>query len=136
MKQSVLVFSLIIFSVLVLFRLSKYTFMTGGPTAEIMIGMVALAFLIIGLFLSRSVNRPNQSIIHPISKIHWVDFGLTEREFEVLNLIHQGFTNKEIGDKLHLAESTIKTHVYNLYDKLEVRNRTKAIQKAQELGII
>ncbi|MBI9011765.1 MAG: hypothetical protein JEZ08_05985 [Clostridiales bacterium] len=61
---------------------------------------------------------------------------LTKREQEVLTLIAQGLTNREISERLFLALSTIKNYNQNLYEKLEVKNRTAAISRARELGLV
>ncbi len=62
--------------------------------------------------------------------------GLSEREREVLALMAEGLTNPEIAGQLHLSPHTIKEHTSSLYRKLEVRNRTEAVQKAQRLGLL
>ncbi|MGH2842758.1 MAG: response regulator transcription factor [Solirubrobacteraceae bacterium] len=62
--------------------------------------------------------------------------GLSEREREVLGLMAAGSTNPEIAAALHLSTHTIKEHTSSLYRKLEVRNRTEAVQKAQRLGLL
>jgi len=61
---------------------------------------------------------------------------LSEREIEVLRLIAQGLSNREIAETLVLAVSTIKTHVNNIYRKLDVNSRTQAVAKSQQLGLI
>jgi histidine kinase len=61
---------------------------------------------------------------------------LTERETEVLYYMAAGMTNKEIGEKLHISASTVKTHTLNLYGKLEVNSRIQAVTKAKELRLI
>jgi DNA-binding NarL/FixJ family response regulator len=61
---------------------------------------------------------------------------LTEREQEVLQALARGFSNREIADLLVITEGTVKNHVSNLIDKLGVRDRTQAILKGQELGLI
>ncbi len=61
---------------------------------------------------------------------------LTEREKEVLNALAQGLSNREIAEKLVITEGTVKNHVSSLIDKLGVRDRTQAILKGQELGLI
>jgi DNA-binding NarL/FixJ family response regulator len=63
-------------------------------------------------------------------------FGLSDREREVLGLMAAGSTNPEIAAALHLSPHTIKEHTSSLYRKLEVRNRTEAVQKAQRLGLL
>jgi DNA-binding NarL/FixJ family response regulator len=54
-------------------------------------------------------------------------YKLTQREKELIELIYSGKTNKEIAEMLFLAESTVKTHVYNIFRKMEVKNRIEVI---------
>lgn len=61
---------------------------------------------------------------------------LSERELEVLKMIDQGLTNQEIAARLVLAQSTVKTHINNIYGKLGVQTRTQAIKKSRELHIL
>lgn len=62
--------------------------------------------------------------------------GLTDREREVVKLAAQGHSNEEIGQQLGLALGTVKWHLHNIYEKLKVRNRTQAIRRARELGLL
>ncbi|HET7268048.1 MAG TPA: response regulator transcription factor [Oleiagrimonas sp.] len=61
---------------------------------------------------------------------------LTGRETEILRLLAGGYSNKEIANSLHVAEGTVKNHVSNILSKLGVRDRTRAVLKALELGIV
>ncbi|HSR31831.1 MAG TPA: response regulator transcription factor [Anaerolineae bacterium] len=61
---------------------------------------------------------------------------LSPRELEVLELIAQGFTNREIANRLVIATGTVKRHVNNIYGKLQVHHRAKAIARARELGLL
>jgi DNA-binding NarL/FixJ family response regulator len=61
---------------------------------------------------------------------------LTERETEILRLLSGGYSNKEIANSLGVAEGTVKNHVSNILSKLGVRDRTRAVLKAFELGIV
>ena len=74
---------------------------------------------------NRQLNA-NQALIEPLS----------ERELEVLQLVAEGLSNREIGERLFLALSTVKGHNRNIYDKLQVQRRTEAIARARELGIL
>ncbi len=61
---------------------------------------------------------------------------LSARELQVLQLIAQGLSNREIGERLFLALSTVKGHSRIIFDKLQVRNRTEAVARARELGLL
>ena len=61
---------------------------------------------------------------------------LSQRELEVLHLIAQGLSNREISERLFLALSTVKRHNGNIYGKLGVQRRTEAVAHARELGLL
>ena len=61
---------------------------------------------------------------------------LNDREQEILKLLAQGLTNREIAGRLHLAEGTVKNYVSNLLGKIDARDRTHAVIRAQELGLL
>jgi LuxR family maltose regulon positive regulatory protein len=61
---------------------------------------------------------------------------LTDRETEVLALVGAGFTNQEIADNLHITPGTVKRHLFNIFRKLDVKNRTQAVTSARGLGLL
>lgn len=61
---------------------------------------------------------------------------LSPRELEVLQLVAQGLSNREIGARIHLGEATVKTHLLHAFAKLEVSDRTRAVTRAMELGLL
>lgn len=146
MKQTIIGFGLLIFSLLVLFRLAGYTQFRLQYGMEIWIAVFSILFFIIGIFLSRKmfqkeiikekeviVEVPAGSEIDPkqLSKL-----GLSKREYEILQLITEGLSNQQIADKLFISENTIKKHISNLFLKLDVERRTEAIKKAKTLRVI
>lgn len=74
----------------------------------------------------RDSQSPNQLLIEPLS----------ERELDVLYLMADGHTNQAIANDLFIALSTVKKHINNIYGKLNVPNRTQAINRARDLGIL
>jgi LuxR family maltose regulon positive regulatory protein len=77
---------------------------------------------------------------HPIRLTSEIPQGLieplTDRELEVLEELAKGLTNREIAERLMVSLNTIKTHTKSIYAKLEVRNRTEAVMRAQDLGLL
>ncbi len=61
---------------------------------------------------------------------------LSERELEVLQLVAQGLSNRQIAERLYLALPTVKGHNRNIYSKLQVNRRTEAVARARELGLV
>ena len=61
---------------------------------------------------------------------------LTERELDVFRLIARGLSNAEIGDKLYISETTVKTHITHIFQKLDLRDRVQAVVLAYQAGII
>lgn len=108
----------------------------GHLNIEIAIAVIAMLFFFIGIYINKkSLNKKALSVKEiDLQKIKALD--ITEREYEVLQGISEGLSNKEIADKLYLSESTIKTHVSNLLIKLNAKRRTQAIQIAKDLKII
>jgi LuxR family maltose regulon positive regulatory protein len=73
-----------------------------------------------------TTQAPKSDLIEPLS----------ERELEVLQLIAEGLTNREIAARLFLALNTVKAHTRNIYSKLGVHSRTQAVARSQELGLL
>lgn len=136
MRKTILVFGLLILALLLLFQLSKYAVVFGHLNIEIAIAAIAVLFFFIGIYMNKkSLDKKTLPIKEiDLQKIKALD--ITEREYEVLQGISDGLSNKEIADKLYLSESTIKTHVSNLLIKLNAKRRTQAIQIAKNLKII
>lgn len=75
---------------------------------------------------SDHVHRANQALLEP----------LTSRELEILMLIHDGLSNRQIAEQLVVVEDTVKKHITHLYSKLNVKRRTQAISRARELNLL
>jgi LuxR family maltose regulon positive regulatory protein len=67
---------------------------------------------------------------------HLLDEPLSQRELEILHLIAQGLSNREIGERLFLALDTVKGHNQKIFGKLQVQRRTEAVARARELGLV
>jgi LuxR family maltose regulon positive regulatory protein len=61
---------------------------------------------------------------------------LSKRELELLELLAEGLSNRDIAERLFLSPHTVKTHVRNIYSKLDVSSRTQAVARARVLGLL
>ncbi len=137
MKKTIFVFGILIVALLSLFQLSSYSIMAGDLSSEVFIAITAVVFLIVGFLLQyRRKERMLQPKPTPIDMEKITELGITDREHEILLKLSEGLSNKEIGETLFISESTVKTHLSNLYSKLGAKRRTQAIQKAKQLHIL
>ncbi|WP_299223025.1 response regulator transcription factor [uncultured Psychroserpens sp.] len=137
MKKTILIFASLIFSLLLLFQLSKYAIVSGDTPIESTLAVIAVVFFIIGVYLNkRSLNKSSAKTFKEIDTKKIEQLEITSREYEVLQAIKEGLSNKEIAEKLFLSESTIKTHVSSLLVKLNAKRRTQALQIAKDHNII
>ena len=118
---------------------------------EIYAGIIAIIFTALGIWLAVKLIGPKTKVVviekavppEPnktegfVPDARWLEqSGLSGRELEVLALMAQGLSNREIATKLFLSTNTIKTHSARLFEKLEVSRRTQAVEKARRMGII
>ncbi|MES2748034.1 MAG: LuxR C-terminal-related transcriptional regulator [Bacteroidota bacterium] len=114
---------------------------------EIYIGVIAVLFTLIGIWVAQKITTPKTVIVEKevyISNPTSFVFNqaeidkrkISKREVEVLELMAAGLSNQEIANRLFVSLNTIKTHSSNLFEKLEVKRRTQAIEMAKKLHLI
>jgi LuxR family maltose regulon positive regulatory protein len=112
----------------------------GTPMAKLLYKIASLGTSneytnrLLASYLVSDKERSAQDKTHV--QTHGLIEALSEREIEVLQLIAEGLTNKEIASRLFLTLNTIKSHTRNIFEKLDVNNRTQAASKAKALGIL
>ncbi len=136
MKKTILVFSGLILALVLLFQLSAYSINYGNLKIEFGIAIIAVVFLIVGIYINKKSLHEPKLEANEINHKKIKDLEISTREYEVLQAISEGLSNKEIADKLFLSESTIKTHVSSLLVKLNAKRRTQALQIAKDYQII
>ena len=147
MKKTILVYGLPLAGLTILLKMIEYKFMVRDISMEIYLGIIALFFTIIGVWAgTRIINRKTIVKEVPVLVEQKADFvqdeaqmkklGISPREYEVLQLMSEGLSNQEIGEKLFISLPTVKTHTTNLYMKLDVKRRTQAVQRAKEMRLI
>jgi DNA-binding CsgD family transcriptional regulator len=123
----------------------EYRWLVVAHSVEIYGALVAALFAGVGIWLGLKLTR-EKIVVKEVPVPAAVEFsrdearlaelGLTPRELEMLELMAQGLSNKEIADKVFVSENTVKTHLSRVFDKLGVRRRTQAVQRGKELRLI
>jgi DNA-binding CsgD family transcriptional regulator len=105
-------------------------------STEIYIVLLAALFTGVGIWLGRRLgDRPPPARFEKNDRAISA-LGLSKREVQVLELLAQGGSNDDIAQRLSVSTSTVKTHLVNVYQKMQVSRRTQAVQKARSLQII
>lgn len=135
---SLLTYGLIMAILVFLLKWLQWKFFIADHAIDIYIGLVALLFTALGIWVATQFTaaKPQPVIAESINEAELKKLNLSSREYEVLQLLAKGHSNAAIADTLFLSLSTVKTHVSNLYIKMDVKSRTQSIEKAKRLRII
>ena len=147
MKRHVLIYGLIGGMLIAVLKWTEYRFLVIEHSIEIYGGLTAVVFAALGVWLGLRLTRKQQTFI--VKEVPVVsgelfrpddrkreELGITTRELEILELIAQGLSNREIAGKLFVSENTVKTHSSRVFDKLGAKRRTQAVQLGKEMGLL
>ncbi|MFW2476665.1 MAG: response regulator transcription factor [Sediminibacterium sp.] len=126
----------------------QWKYLIVDHSIDIYVGLIAVFFTLLGIWVASQLAKPKIEtvvvekevyVVPPesfvLNEVELRKLNLTNREYEVLQQLSKGLSNAEIGEQLFLSLSTVKTHVSNLFFKMEVKNRTQAIEKAKRLKL-
>jgi DNA-binding CsgD family transcriptional regulator len=116
------------------------------PT-ELYGGLIAAIFTAVGIYFGIKWTRVKEVVVvkevlvpaggpFVLNAAKLKELGITAREHEILGLIAEGLSNREIGERLFVSENTVKTHSSRLFDKMDVNRRVQAVQKGKDFGLI
>jgi two-component system, NarL family, response regulator LiaR len=132
-----------------LLKVLEYKHFVRAYPSEIYGGLVAVIFSAVGIYLGLRLARAREVVVvkevrapepeagpfaPDAGKLE--ELGITRREHEILGLIAEGLSNREIGERLFVSENTVKTHSSRLFGKLGVNRRVQAVQRGRDLGLI
>jgi len=151
MKRHVLIFGLVGGVLVTLLRFIDYRFLVIEHSFQIYGGLIALTFAVLGIWLGiRLSSRRQTPAANQTAASHVIpagqpfapnerkrdELGITPRELEILGLVAQGLSNREIAGKLFVSENTVKTHCSRTFEKLGARRRTQAVQLGKQFGLL
>jgi DNA-binding CsgD family transcriptional regulator len=137
MLRTIIIFGLLATALLALFELSKYSMLGQFAGTEVQVVIFGSLFVVLGLILGKQFKRKQEEKhAQPQAQLSPESAGVSKREYEVLEQIAMGKSNKEIAETLFVSESTVKSHVSNLLVKLNARRRTEAVKLAQDMGLL
>lgn len=148
MRSIVIGFGLLVLCLLLFFRIAELQVWQGNVRLEMVVAAASVLFFFIGIYFNRksiaAADAPGEAAATgaPVPPVAISDAGavraagLSARELEVLQKMAEGLSNAEIAKALYLSESTIKTHVSNILQKLDVKRRTAAVQAARARKIL
>jgi DNA-binding CsgD family transcriptional regulator len=147
MGKHVLLYGLVVGVLIAVLKLVEYRYLVLQHSIEIYGGIVAAMFAAVGIWLGRKLTRTREKVVvrevmvpAPAEFVRddarLESLGITPRELEVLQLIAEGLSNKEIAERVFVSENTVKTHSSRVFDKLGARRRTQAVQLGKEFRLI
>ena len=147
MKRPILIYGACGGLLIVLLQLVEYRFLIIEHSLEIYGALVAAIFAAVGIWLGLKLTAKERVVVvkevpvpaaapFTLNQQKLGDLGITPRELEILGLIAQGLSNREIAERLFVSENTVKTHSSRLFEKLSAKRRTQAVQLGKELGLI
>ena len=141
MRKTILIYGIAMAALIGLLKYLEYSYFIRDLSIEFYIGVVAITFVVLGVWIGTRLVRI-KTVTVPEEGEFVLDedalkrLGISKREYEVLKLISQGFSNQEIAEKLFVSLSTVKSHSANLFMKLDASRRTQAVQRARELHLL
>ena len=151
MKRHVLIYGIIGGILVAVLQWTQYRFLVIEHSAEIYGALIAAIFAGLGIWLGLRLKSAREKIVFrdvevpapaaaPESFVandrKREDLNITRRELEILELVAQGLSNREIAEKIFVSENTVKTHCSRAFDKLGAKRRTQAVQLGKEMGLI
>jgi DNA-binding CsgD family transcriptional regulator len=136
MTRTILVWALVLAAGAFALQWLEYQYLVRALPQEVYVGIVGVAFAAAGVWVGWKLTQRHAPGPFERNAAAVAALGLTGQELRVLEKLAVGQSNNEIARALGLSPNTVKTHVANLFAKLEVSRRTQAISKARDLHVI
>jgi two-component system, NarL family, response regulator LiaR len=148
-NKATIIYSISLATLLFFLKWLELRFIIFQHSFEIYIGFIAVIFTVLGIWLALKLSKPkietvvvekevyiskNENFVLNTLLISQLE--LSKRELEILNLLALGHSNQEIAASLFVSLSTVKSHIQHLFEKLEVKRRIQAVEKAKRLNLV
>lgn len=148
-SRHLLLYGILLALLVLLLKWLQWKFLIVDNSIDIYIGLIAIFFTMLGIWVATQLVKPKvekliveKEVYIPqpqpfsVNEEELKKLNLSAREYEVLQLLAKGYSNAEIAKALFLSVSTVKTHVSNLFFKMDVKSRTQTIEKARRLRLV
>ena len=148
-NKSAIVYGICLATLFFLLKWLEFRFIIIDHAFEIYIGFIALIFTGLGIWLALKLSKPKVETLVVEKNVYLStrdnfeqntsaisELEISKRELEILTLLGEGLSNQEIASKLFVSLSTVKSHNQNIFQKLEVKRRMQAVEKARTLFLI
>jgi NarL family two-component system response regulator LiaR len=148
-NKQIIIYGIALAVLLFLLKWLEIRYILIDQQLDIYLGIVAVMFTALGVWLALKIRKPKVETVIIEKKVVLASgpdfilndyqvrrFNLSKRELEVLKLMADGLSNQEIAERLFVSLNTIKTHSAQIFEKMEVKRRTQAVDMAKRLSII
>ena len=147
-NKQIIVYGIALAVLLFLLKWLETRYILLDQQLDIYLGIVAVLFTALGIWLALKIRKPKVETVIVEKKVVFASgpfilnedevrrLNLSKRELEVLQLMADGLSNQEIAERLFVSLNTIKTHSAQIFEKMEVKRRTQAVDMAKRLSII
>ena len=145
-NRQIILYGIALALFLFLLKWLEMRYVVADEELDVYIGIIALIFTGLGIWLAYKLRKPALQTVVVEKEVYRSDFTLNEteakrlnlskRELEVLQLMAEGLSNQEIAERLFVSLNTIKTHSAQIFEKMEVKRRTQAVEMGKRLSII
>lgn len=149
-NKLIITYGVALAAIIILLKWLELRYVIMDHSFEVYIGAIALIFTSLGIWLTIKLTKPKIQTLVVEKEVYITkpaevfllnekllqETGISKREWEVLALMSEGLSNQEIANRLFVSLNTVKTHSSKLFEKLDVKRRTQAIEKGKRMGIL
>jgi NarL family two-component system response regulator LiaR len=148
-NKQIILYGIVLVFLIFLLKWLETRFVIIDHQLDTYIGIIAVIFTALGIWLTLKLRKPKIQTVVVEKQVFTIDkanfnlnqdelrrLNLSKRELEVLQLMADGLSNQEIASRLFVSLNTVKTHSAQIFEKMEVKRRTQAVDMAKRLSII